>query len=134
MSTGSERRLPLAPVNLVLCGVMALAAVVTLIIGQWQEAVVVVIALAIMVVQLRRARRPDASDVRRVDAMEYRDERDRVIGTEGLAVVGAAAMILTMVEYVVALALHRWVILPLGQMVLLAVVWTVANRVASWRH
>ncbi|HEY3504232.1 MAG TPA: hypothetical protein VGN37_15785 [Actinocatenispora sp.] len=135
MSTQAERRLPLSPANLVISGALAVVAVATAVAGHWQQAIVVAVGVAATVVMVRRARRPGASDVERVDAIEYRDERDRAIARAGLAVVGATAMALTAVEHVLVLVLRpelaAW---SLGQFLILTVAWMVANRVAAQRH
>ncbi|GAA4204409.1 hypothetical protein [Actinocatenispora rupis] len=135
MSTSTERRLPLSPANLVICTVMVVVAVATAAVGHWQQAIVVAVGAVATVVMVRRARRPGASDVERVDAFEYRDERDRAIARDGLAAVGATALALTAVEYVVVLVMRPglapW---SLGQLLALAAVWMVANRVAARRR
>lgn len=134
MSTGTERRLPMSPANLVIWSAYALGVVATLVVGQWPLAVVLALGLAVGVFSVRRARRPEADDVTRVGAIEYRDERDRAIARDGFAVVGVVAMVLSAVEYVVAL-LAGWPDWPaVMQLLVLAVVWTVANRVAAQRR
>jgi hypothetical protein len=128
-------RVPLSRANVVLFAVLAVGLLATLALGLWPQAVMLGVALLIGAVGVAMARRPAASDVTRVDALEYRDERDRRIARDGFAIVGAAALALSVGETVVAGVLAPgWVWPAAVQTVLLAVVWGAANRVAARRH
>ena len=82
MSRTTERaagRAPLSRANVVLFAVLGLGLLATLALGLWPQAVVLGVALLIGVGGVVAAHRPGASDVTRVDGLEYRDERDRLI-------------------------------------------------------
>jgi hypothetical protein len=76
----------------------------------------------------------------RVNAIEYRDERDRRIAQIGFSAVGAAALIVSMggfITTVVAVNIHNWPpavgLLLAGQLLVLCIVWAVANSIAARR-
>jgi hypothetical protein len=73
--------------------------------------------------------------VSRVDAIEYRDERDRTIARDGFAVLGVVALVLAMAEFLVAGVLAP---ASLGftapQLLVLCIAWGIANRVAARRY
>lgn len=52
------------------------------------------------------ARRGDAGDLERVNALEYADERDRAAAVRGLAVVGVIALLLSLAQLVVFTIVH----------------------------
>lgn len=135
MSTRTERRLPMSPANLVVCAALAVVAVAALTAGLWQDAILIGAGGVLCVVSVRRARRPDASDLARVEAMEYRDERDRAIARAGFATAGAAAILLSTAETGVAVVLRpEWAVWPAMQALVLTAAWAVGNRVAARRH
>lgn len=69
------------------------------------------------------ARRPNSKDITRVNAIEYRDERDRVIARKGFSIVGACALLLTVAETLgTSIFAPEYVWLPSAQMIVLAVV------------
>jgi hypothetical protein len=125
----------MSPANLVVCAALAVVAVAALATGLWQDAILIGAGCVVGVVSVRRARRPDASDVTRVEAMEYRDERDRAIARAGFAAAGAAAILLSTIETGVAVVLRPgWAIWPAVQSLVLVAAWTAGNRVAARRH
>jgi hypothetical protein len=134
MSTRTDR-LPASRANLVLGAVFVAGVVATLALGLWGQAIMLGAMLLLGVFGIYRARRPGAGDVTRVDALEYRDERDRVIARDGFAVVGALALVLSLVEFVlVSVLLPDWTLVPFGQTAVLCVGWGLANRAAARRH
>ena len=79
--------------------------------------------------------REDAPDIGRINAIQYRDERDRQLARAGFSIVGAAALIVSTIGAVAA-AISGSVpfqIAAFGQLFLLAVIWGVANSVAVRR-
>lgn len=140
MSTPSKSRLPVSIPNVVLLAVFLLGAVVTAIAGSWFEAgLLAAVALATFAMALH-ARRPNSRDVTRVNAIEYRDERDKHIAQVGLSAVGVGALVLSAIEFVTVTVLTEvsdWPpelqLLLTGQLVLLCIVWGVANSVAARR-
>lgn len=134
MSTMLDR-LPMSRPNVVLCGVLAAGIVATAALALWPQAVMLAVILGLGVLFIRLARRPAAGDLERVNAIEYRDERDRLIARDGFTVVGAVALALSLVEFVLAsVLLPDWELVPAGQLVLLCLVWGLANRRAARRH
>lgn len=132
MSTTNRRRLPVSTANAVLVGAFLLAAVAAAGLGLWAAAVLLAVLGLAGLGSALYARRPGARDVTRVNAIEYRDERDRRIARTGFAAVGVVALVASMIHFIVATALsleHEW--LPAAQLLLLAAVWGVANSVAA---
>ena len=79
--------------------------------------------------------REDAPDIGRINAIQYRDERDRRLARNGFSTVGAAALIISVIGAVAA-AISTSIpfqIAAFGQLFLLAVIWGVANSVAVRR-
>lgn len=140
MSTPSKNRLPVSTTNAVLAVVFLAGAVVTAISGSWYEAsLLAAVGIAVLASAIY-ARRPNSSDITRVNAIEYRDERDRRIAQLGFSAVGVAALIVSAIEFVAVTVLVGpldWPpavqLLPAGQLVLLCIVWAVANWVAARR-
>jgi cadmium resistance protein CadD (predicted permease) len=134
MSTRLDR-LPLSRVNLVLGAMLLVAFVTTLALGLVPEAFVLGLGLVLLAVGIYRARRVLATDVNRVDAIEYLDERDRAMARDGFAVVGVAALVLSLAEFVLmSIFVPDWAWILACQSTLLAVVWVIGNRVAARRH
>jgi hypothetical protein len=128
-------KFPMSCVNLVLTSALAAGVLLSLFLGLWPQAVTLALMLVLGLVGIYSARRPDASEVLRVNAIEYRDERDRTIARDGLVVVGIVALVLSLVEYMVALVLQPELTWPLlGQVLVLYVCWGMANQIAARRH
>lgn len=134
MSTRTER-LPVAPMNLVAFGLAAIAAVASVATGNPWGGLFIFIAGAYVVIAARLARRSDSTDLIRINALEYRDERDRTLARDGLATVGGAALLLGFVEFIVAIAVGEpaFILLASAQVVAIAIVWGVANARAVRR-
>lgn len=139
MST-SRDRLPVSGVNAVLVGGFLLAAAVAALTGRWTPAVILAVAGVVGFSTALHARRHSSGDVTRVNALEYRDERDRQIARDGFAVVGVVALVLSGVAFLVVSmsrdgqeAAPAFQLLVAGQLLVLAVVWAVANYAAARR-
>lgn len=134
MSTMFER-IPMSRVNIALSAALAAGIAMSIVLGLWPQAVTLGLILALGLCFIYFARRPGAGAIQRVNAIEYRDERDRTIARDGLVVVGAVALLLSLIEYMVALVLRpelTWLLL--GQVVILYVCWGIGNHVAVRRR
>jgi hypothetical protein len=134
-------RLPVSGVNAVLVGVLLLAAVGAAVAGRWSQAVPLMIVGLVALASALHARRHGSGDVTRVNAIEYRDERDRKIARDGFATVGVVALVLSGIAFVVVSMTGREQasapalnLVVSGQLLVLAVVWALANYAAARRH
>ena len=128
-------RLPISRVNTVLVAAFAAGGLMTLVLGHVFQAVGLFAAGIGGLHCALWARRPKARDVTRLNALEWRDERDRRLGKDALSVVGATALALSIVELVVVsiLALDAALWLTWAQVLVLGVVWSISNSVAVRR-
>ena len=128
-------RLPVSRVNIVLVSAFVVGGLVTLVLGHVLQAAGLFLAGAGGLHCALWARRPTARDVTRLNALEWRDERDRRLGKDALSVVGATALALSVVELVVVsiLALDAALWLAWVQVLVLGTVWGVSNSVAVRR-
>ena len=101
MSTTSSR-LPLSLPNIVLIGGSLAGAIVTIALGNWFGAILLIVLGGGGLLSALLARRAGASDWLRINAIEYRDERDSRLASHGFAVVGAWALALSTLELVAA--------------------------------
>ena len=101
MSTTSSR-LPLSLPNMLLIGISLVGAVITLVLQKWFGAALLLALGFGGLISAVVARREGASDWLRVNAIEYRDERDSRLAGHGFAVVGAWALALATLELVAA--------------------------------
>ena len=101
MSTTSSR-LPLSVPNIVLIGGAFAGAVACIALRNWFGAILLLLVGGGGLVSALLARRPNASDWLRINAIEYRDERDSRLAGHGFAVVGAWALALSALELVAA--------------------------------
>jgi len=101
MSTTSSR-LPLSLPNILLIGGAFTGAIVTIVLGNWFGAILLLVIGGGGLLSALLARRASASDWMRVNAIEYRDERDARLAGHGFAVVGAWALALSTLELVAA--------------------------------
>ena len=129
MST--RERLGMSWWNAVIVGVALIAAIVLAVQGNWGTAILMVLSGAITAVAAIHARSGRASDISRLNAVEYIDERDRAIGAHAFAIVGVVALLLAFSVFVVVAVLTSgrepifW--LAFGQLMLLLVAWAIAN-------
>lgn len=131
-STEPARRFswPMSPVNTALVAVCALGALVCFVLGQVPAGVALLLGALVGGLGAVFARRGGSGDLERVNALEYADERDRAAAVRGLAVVGALALLLGVVQMIV-LAIAQVEPLPrflaLGGFLVLVVGWFFAN-------
>lgn len=120
-------------INVVLLGLLLAGAVVTGLFANWFEMALLLAAAVFIFVSAVYARGQKASDVTRLNAIEYRDERDRLLAKSGFAVVGVVALVLAIVEFVLAAVFQHLVLLASAQVLVLCAVWGIANSVAAKR-
>ncbi|GGA76679.1 hypothetical protein GCM10011490_29300 [Pseudoclavibacter endophyticus] len=126
-ATRSRRRWPISTLNTVLLGVGLVGAVVFFIIDSPFSGAVMLIATVAVAVGALLARRRGSSDLERINALEYADERDRAAAVKGLAAVGVASLVLLVVQIIVAVALGEGVFLAASTLLVLSIVWLIAN-------
>ena len=116
----------------VLAGAVAMA-----VLGRWLVAAIFLAVVVLVVASAVYARSGRASDLTRLNAVEYLDERDRAVGTQAFAIVGVLALVLSMLVFILGTALLEpdsplffvlW-----GQIIVLTIGWAVANLVALRR-
>ncbi|MBM7387200.1 hypothetical protein [Clavibacter phaseoli] len=132
MSKRTERR-GISRVNALLVSVFLAGALIALLTGHLPSALVLAFMGVIGLGGALHAARPGASDVTRINGLEYRDERDGRLAQQGFAVVGVAALIISVVAFVVTTLqgdIHWYV---WAQTLALAVVWAIANAVVVRR-
>lgn len=119
-----------------LVGVLA-AAVVMAVLGRWVEAVVFAVVVLFLGASAVYARSGRSGDLTRLNAAEYLDERDRAAATQGFAAVGVTALLLGFALLVLATVLlepgEPMFLVLIGNLLVLAIVWGVANWVALRR-
>ena len=126
-------RLKVSAVNTVLLSVLVAGAIATGLFNNWVEMSILLIAAVFIFVSAVYARGQKASDVPRLNAIEYRDERDRLLAKSGFAVVGVAALILSITEFVLAAVFQQYVAIAAAQVLVLSIVWGIANSLATKR-
>ncbi|RII91173.1 hypothetical protein [Clavibacter californiensis] len=132
MSKSTERR-GISRVNVLLVGVLLAGALVALIAGNPYNAITLAVMAAILLGGALHAARPTASDVLRINGLEYRDERDGLLAQKGFAAVGVAALVMTVGTFFVTTLMGQVQWYVLAQMLVLAAVWAVANWLAVQR-
>lgn len=106
--------------------------------GRWGATALLVIVAIVVGASAAYARSGRASDLTRLNAIEYADERDRFAATHALAIVGVVALVLAFAMLIVGAVLLEpgspmsWI--PVAQVVVLAVAWALANVVALRRR
>ena len=134
----SVERLPISAINLVLASAFLLGALIAGALGSRTGAAYLgALGLAGLAGALY-ARRSGSRDVTRLNALEWRDERDRTLARSGFAVVGAVALVMVLVQFVVVVVTDAgpdspFMWLTLSQLLILNVAWGVANSVAVRR-
>lgn len=130
----SSSHLPISTANTVLVSTFVVGAVTSGLMHNWFIAILLLAVGIGGLLSAMYARRPNSKDVTRLNAIEYRDERDRLLATSGFAAVGAAALIISVLELVLAAVLFQQLIrLACAQMLALCIVWGVANSAAVKR-
>lgn len=95
--------------------------------------ILLLVAGLLIFVSALYARSQNSSDILRLNAIEYRDERDRLLAKSGFAVVGVAALILSIAEFVLAAVFQQLLALASAQVLVLSAVWGIANSLAVKR-
>jgi hypothetical protein len=132
MSKSTERR-GISRINSAIVAAFALAAVVVLAAGHPDSAVLLGVIAVVWLISSFTSARPEVSDASRIKGFEYRDERDRQLALKGFAAVGVAALVLSFGAFLVSLlvdGIDRWLAV---QMIVLFIVWGIANRIAVRR-
>ncbi len=132
MSKTTERR-GVSRVNAIITGVLLLGALVAVIAGNLYNAITLAVMAVILLGSALHAARPTASDVTRINGLEYRDERDGLLAQKGFAAVGVAALVKTVGTFFVTTLMGQVHWYVLAQMLVLAGVWAVANWLAASR-
>jgi hypothetical protein len=122
--------------NAVLTAVALAAAVLFAVLAQWGVAIIFLAAAVVIAASAIYARSGRASDIHRLNAIEYVDERDRAIGAQAFAILGVCAMVIAIGVFIAAMLLTPsgpmfWV--AWAQIILLTIAWAVANVVAVRR-
>jgi accessory gene regulator protein AgrB len=140
MSKMSERRAgllarsPISAANTVMVSTFFVASVVLVVLGNVGMALLMAYFGAAGLGVALYARRPDSRDITRLNAIEYRDERDKNLAAQGFAVVGIAALIIVFISFVVMMLTQQLNWYVLAVLLALLVVWGVANAVVVRRR
>jgi hypothetical protein len=131
---GTQGRWPISLANTILVGVFLTGSVVLALLGNVGAALLLAYFGVMGVGVALYARRANSRDITRINAIEYRDERDKSLAAEGFAVVGAAALILLLLAFIIMVILGQfnWYVMVI--LLTLLVVWGVANSVAVRRR
>ena len=121
--------------NVILLGSLAAGAIVCLILQNPMGAGFLGATALLSLIAIIPNLRPDARDIGRINAIQYRDERDRQLARAGFSTVGAAALILGVVLAVASAisGIQLFQAFAFGQLFVLAVIWGVANSVVVRR-
>ncbi|MGZ0212849.1 MAG: hypothetical protein ACKVI4_10250 [Actinomycetales bacterium] len=123
----------ISSINVGLLGALVAGAVITGLSHNWFEMILLLVAGLLIFVSALYARSQNSSDILRLNAIEYRDERDRLLAKSGFAVVGVAALILSIAEFVLAAVFQQLLALASAQVLVLSAVWGIANSLAVKR-
>jgi MFS family permease len=132
MSRTTERR-GISRVNVLLVSVFLAGALVCAVTGNLPGAILLAAFGILGLAGALYAARPGARDVTRINGLEYRDERDGRLAQQGFAIVGVAALVISVAAFVVTTLMGRVDVFVLGQTMALAVVWGIANSVVVRR-
>ncbi|POH61164.1 hypothetical protein [Arthrobacter glacialis] len=132
----TTKRLPISTTNIALVSTFVAGAIATALTQNWSFAVLLLTVGLCGLGAALYARRPNSRDITRLNAIEYRDERDRELAKQGFATVGAAALILTVFEVVLALVFFNALValISCAQMFALCIIWGTANSNAVKRR
>jgi len=134
----SVERLPVSAINLVLLGAFLLGALIAGALGSWTGAAYLGGLCLVGLAGALYARRSGSRDVTRLNALEWRDERDRTLAKSGFAVVGAVALLMVIAQFIVVVITDAgpdspFMWLTLSQLLILNLAWAIANSVAVRR-
>lgn len=131
----TTNRFPISTTNLVLVSAFCVGAIVAALTHNWSGAILLLILGFVGLGIALYGRRPNARDITRINAIEYRDERDRNLAKQGFATVGAAALILSVLEGVLAILFYPALLgIAAAQLIALSAVWGIANSNAVKRN
>lgn len=136
--------LPAGTPNLTLVGAPVPIAILRVSFSLWFECGFVAGGAVAVIIGARLERRPESSDLSRIGALEYRDERDRLLARLGFSVVGGVALIVAFVEFVAALVVRTLnpgsaiaqaiFSVAYAQSLLFILIWGRANRSAAYEN
>lgn len=130
----TTNRAPISPTNIILVSTLFAGAIIAALTQNWFGAILLLAIGSFGFGAALYARRPSSRDITRLNAIEYRDERDRVLAKQGFATVGAAALILSVVEVLLAIIFfNQLVAIACAQLLTMCVVWGIANSNAVKR-
>jgi len=121
--------------NIILLSSLAAGAIVCLILQNPMGAAFLGATAFLSLIAIIPNLRSDARDIGRINAIQYRDERDRKLARAGFSTVGASALILGVVLAVASAisGIPLFQALAFGQLFVLAIIWGVANGVVVRR-
>jgi uncharacterized membrane protein YoaK (UPF0700 family) len=134
----SVERLRISTINVVLVSALLLGALAEAALGRWQGAITFGVGGLCGLAVALNARRSGSRDVTRLNALEWRDERDRTLAKLGFAVVGAVALLMVLAQFIVVVVTDTshhspFMWLTLSQLLILCIAWGIANSVAVRR-
>jgi hypothetical protein len=134
----SVDRRPISAINMVLVSAFLLGALAEAALGRWAGAGYLGFLGLGGLAGALYARRSGSRDVTRLNALEWRDERDRNLARSAFAVVGAAALLMVMAQFIVVVVADPSAGSPLVwiaclQALILCLVWGVANSLVVRR-
>jgi hypothetical protein len=133
----SIERLPISTINLVLVSAFLLGALVAAATGNHELVPPLFVGGFGGLASALYARRSGSRDITRINALEYRDERDRTLAKSGLAAVGAVALLMVLVQFFVVITVAPfnspliWV--AVAQLMVLSGAWSIANSIVVRR-
>jgi membrane associated rhomboid family serine protease len=130
----TTNRSSISTTNIVLVSTLMAGAIAAALTQSWFGAILLLAGSLFGLSAALYARRPNSRDTTRLNAIEYRDERDRVLAKQGFATVGAAALMLSVIEVVLAIVFFdQLVAIACAQLFALCIVWGIANSNAARR-
>ena len=133
MSKKSTNRISTA--NIILLGSLVAGTIVCAVLQNVTGVVLLGVTAVLALIGTLANMREDAPDIGRINAIQYRDERDRQLARAGFSIVGAAALIISVIGAVAAAISGSipFQIAAFAQLFVLAVVWGVANSIVVRR-
>jgi hypothetical protein len=134
----SIERLPISAINLVLVSACFLGALIAGALGSWTGAGYLGFLGLSGLAGALYGRRSGSRDVTRLNALEWRDERDRDLAKSGFAVVGAVALLMVLAQFIVVVVTDTshhspFLWLTMSQVLILYIAWAIANSVVVRR-
>ena len=134
----SVERLGISAINVVLVSTFLLGALIAAALQRWQGALYLVLVGIGMLAVALYAHRSGSRDVTRLNALEWRDERDRTLAKSGLAAVGVVALVMVVAQFIVVMLTDPgpdspFLWMTLAQVLILNLAWVIANSVVVRR-